>query len=194
MSLDLDSCHDHSLATTNDARSEARLLRHLADLAPLHGHSVTTAAIPDVVPELTVVVAPDPADSQRYLLDMADVRARNPFRAGGDETDLIVAPRDRPGQELRGRLEDAPNAVMAIDTLTPHRRGCIDGGSNTDPAPRSAFSPPSPAFASWRRVSPAVPRQRHVSVSLGSLTTDRSEASRLLRCGPESRGARAGRR
>lgn len=110
---------DQALATTTDARSEARLLRDLVELAALHGHAVTAADIPDVVAELTVIVDPDPADSRRYLLDTADVRARNPFRAGGDHADVIVAPRDRPGQELRGRLEDAPNAVVAIDPDAP---------------------------------------------------------------------------
>lgn len=110
---------EQALATTSDARSDARLLRDLADLAALHGHSVTTAGVPDVVPELTVFVDLDPAHSGCYMLDMADVRARNPFRAGGDHADLIVAPRDRPGQELRGRLEDAPNAVVAIDPDAP---------------------------------------------------------------------------
>ena len=110
---------EQALASATDARSESRLARHLADLAGFHGHWVTAAAMPGVMPELTVVVNPDPASPQRYLLDMADVRARNPFRAGGDHADLIIAPRDRPGQELYGRLEEAPNSVVSIDPDSP---------------------------------------------------------------------------
>ncbi len=110
---------DHVLAAASDTRVEARLLRHLAHLAALHRHPVSAAAIPTVVPELTVIVHPDPTDPHRYLLDVPEVRARNPFPASGDCADLIVSPRDRPGQELRGRLEDAPDAVVAIDPDAP---------------------------------------------------------------------------
>lgn len=125
-----------ALVGVDDARSEARLLRYLTDLASLHGHPVTSAtAIPDVVPELTVIVDPDPASPGRYLLDLPDVRARNPFSAAGDCADLIVAPRDRPGQELyglaggraRGRRSDQPRRTpalaavkMALRVLTSH--------------------------------------------------------------------------
>lgn len=111
---------DQVLMPSVDARSEARLLSHLADLAGLHGLLVAAgAAIPSVLPELTVIVEPDPANPGQYLLDVPDVRARNPFRASTDIADLIVIPSDRPGQGLRGRLEDAPDVVSAIDPDAP---------------------------------------------------------------------------
>jgi hypothetical protein len=110
---------DRVLGGSSDSRGEARLLRHLADLGALHGHQVRASALPAVVPELTVIVDADPADPKRYLLDVPDVRARNPFRESGDCADLIVAPRDRPGQELRGHLEDAPDDVVSVDPDAP---------------------------------------------------------------------------
>jgi hypothetical protein len=110
---------DQALAPRTDARSTTRLVRHLADLAALHGQSTTASAAPDVVPELTVIIDPDPADQQRYLLDMADVRARNSFSAAGGCADLIIKPRDRPGQELCGRLEEAPPGVVSLDPDNP---------------------------------------------------------------------------
>jgi hypothetical protein len=110
---------DQALAPATDARSTSRLVRHLADLAALYGQSTTAAGAPDVVPELTVIIDPNPADPQRYLLDMADVRVRNPFSAAGGYADLIIKPRDRPGQELCGRLEEAPPDLVAIDPDAP---------------------------------------------------------------------------
>ena len=106
-------------STSRDPRDEARLLRHLADLAGLHQRQLDATTIPTIIPEITIVVDPDPADSKRYLINMPAVRAWMPFSDVGDFADVVVAPRDRPGQELRGRLEDAPSEAVTIDFDAP---------------------------------------------------------------------------
>jgi len=107
------------LSTGRDPRNEARLLRHLADLAGLHQQQLDATTIPAIIPEITIVVDPDPADSTRHLVNMPAVRAWMPFPTVGDFADVIVAPRDHPGQELRGRLEDAPPEAVTIDFDAP---------------------------------------------------------------------------
>jgi len=97
---------------------EARLLRHLADLTAVHGAAIAAAPIPDVIPEVTAILDPDPADSGRYPLDLPAIRASLPF-PGTTHADIIVAPRDRPGQELHGHLEDAPDSLVTIDLDDP---------------------------------------------------------------------------
>lgn len=109
---------DTVLATAPDSRMEARLLRHLADLTAVHGAAIAAAPIPDVIPEVTAILDPDPADSGRYPLDLPAIRASLPF-PGTTHADIIVAPRDRPGQELHGHLEKAPDSLVTIDLDDP---------------------------------------------------------------------------
>ena len=113
------SAADAALASSVHARDEARLLSHLAALTALTGHPVAAASQPTVIPEITIVVDSDQSDPSRYLIDLPAVRAWLPFPTAGDCADVIVAPRDRPGQELRGRLEDAPHSVVYVDPDAP---------------------------------------------------------------------------
>jgi hypothetical protein len=72
-----------------------------------------------VIPEITMIVDPDPSHGGRYALDFPAVRLWMPFQDAHDCADIVIAPRDRPGQELRGRLEDAPSEVVVIDVDVP---------------------------------------------------------------------------
>ncbi|GAA1895230.1 hypothetical protein [Streptantibioticus ferralitis] len=76
-----------------------------------------TGAVPlTFVPELTVILDPDPGGSG-YVFDMPYVRQPSPFSAER-YTDLVVE-FHRPGVGLRGRLEDAPPQPVTIDPEQP---------------------------------------------------------------------------
>lgn len=102
-----------------DIRDDARLLGHLAVLAAVHRRQVAGATAPRVVPEITVMVDPDAMDPRLYAFDAPAIRAWLPFPDARDFVDMIVIPRGRTGQELRGRLEDAPDAVLRFDPDAP---------------------------------------------------------------------------
>lgn len=111
---------DLAVSSIVDPRDEARLLRHLADLGALHRQQVDRAqSVPAVIPEITIIVDPDPSRGSRYVLDLPALRLWLPFQDAGNCADIVIAPRDRPGQELRGRLEDAPSEVVVIDVDVP---------------------------------------------------------------------------
>ena len=102
-----------------DAREDARLLAHLSVLAPVHRRDLgAPASVPRVVPEITVIVDRQHHEAD-YLLDIPSIRAWLPFADDRDFVDMIVAPRDRPGQEMRGRLEDAPDQKVMLDPDQP---------------------------------------------------------------------------
>lgn len=110
---------DRALAAAPDSRDDARLLGHLAALTSVHGQTIAAAAVPTVIPEITIIVDPDPADPDRYLVDLSAVRAWIPLPIVNDYADVVVVPRDRPGQELRGRLEDAPATAIEVNPNAP---------------------------------------------------------------------------
>jgi hypothetical protein len=110
---------DLAVSSSVDSRDEARLLRHLADLGAVHRQQVSAQSVPAVIPEITMIVDPDPSHGGRYALDFPAVRLWMPFQDAHDCADIVIAPRDRPGQELRGRLEDAPSEVVVIDVDVP---------------------------------------------------------------------------
>jgi hypothetical protein len=56
----------------------------------------------------------------RYSLDVPALKKRQPFQAAA-HADLVVQFRDRPGQDVRGRLEDAPDETVIIDPDNPPR-------------------------------------------------------------------------
>ena len=106
------------LAPAPDVRVTLDLRRHLDALVGVHG--VVLPPVPDyeVLREITAIVGPDPAAPGRYVLDVPALRARVGLAAEAS-ADLIVRLQDRPGQELRGRLEHAPNAIVQLDPATP---------------------------------------------------------------------------
>lgn len=106
------------LAPTADERVEADLLRQLSDLAGIHGEQLPAVPLADSLPEITVIIDRDPAAGTGYKLDLRAFRAWQPFQAAA-HADLIVRFRDRPGQELHGRLEQAPDGAISIDPEDP---------------------------------------------------------------------------
>lgn len=75
----------------------------------------------DALPEITAINGAHPAAPDRYLLNVPALRAASPRRDSGC-ADLVVQLDDRPGQELRGRLEHASDTVVSIDPRTPPSR------------------------------------------------------------------------
>jgi hypothetical protein len=67
---------------------------------------------------MTVTIPADPGAPGRFLLGVPDVKAQS-SQPDAQWTDLIVQLQDRPGQELLGRLEHAPDQVVAIDPAAP---------------------------------------------------------------------------
>ena len=106
------------LAATPDTRVEADLVRHLGKLRGHHQVGLPTVPASDRLPELTAIVDGDPALPYLYTLDVPALRARSPWPDAAC-ADLIVRLRDRPGQDLRGRLEHAPDEVVSIDPAAP---------------------------------------------------------------------------
>ncbi|MBV8993501.1 MAG: hypothetical protein JO287_07335, partial [Pseudonocardiales bacterium] len=109
---------DLVIAPVPDARVEADLTRQLGLLHSLHGVTLRAVTVEESLPEITVIVDADPAVPGSYLLDMPRLRVRQPFQSA-THADLVVRLRDRPGQELHGRLENAPHQVVSVDPLAP---------------------------------------------------------------------------
>jgi hypothetical protein len=78
----------------------------------VHGLALPTVPLTDSLPEITVIVGADPSAPGKHLIDIPALRARQP---GIVYADLIVTTPDRPGQQLLGRLENAPDAQISID-------------------------------------------------------------------------------
>ena len=102
------------LAPAPDERVTVDLRRHLG----VHGVALPPVPPYEVLREITAIVGPDPAASGWYVLNVSALRARVGLAAGAP-ADLIVQLEDRPGQELRGRLEHAPDAVVQLDPAAP---------------------------------------------------------------------------
>jgi len=108
------------LAPSSDARIEGDLLHQLSQLTGVHGVTIGAAgSVPvQIIPELTVSVDPDPTSPTKYALDIPFVRARQTWQTS-PYVDLVIAFSDQAGRELRGRLEEAPDEVVAIDPDNP---------------------------------------------------------------------------
>jgi hypothetical protein len=104
-----------AVAPVQDSRLEADLTRQLSYLHGVYGVSLPTVTVVDSLPEVTAIIDADTAAPGRYLLDLPTLRTRLQLACA----DLAVQFRDRPGQELRGRLEDAPRQNVSIDPLAP---------------------------------------------------------------------------
>jgi hypothetical protein len=101
-----------------DERVVADLTRQLGVLSELHGKSLPNVALADSLPEITVIVDRLPGVSKGYELDLPALRLRQPFQSA-THADLVVRFRDRPGQDLRGRLEDTPDERVIINPDNP---------------------------------------------------------------------------
>lgn len=109
------------LATGPDERGEADLARQLGLLTDLHGVQLPTVSLPDALPalpELVVIVDRDVEVTGRYRLDVPALVARCPWPEVV-YADLTIEFRDRPGQQLRGRLERTPHEVVLVDPDAP---------------------------------------------------------------------------
>jgi hypothetical protein len=71
-----------------------------------------------VLREITAIIGLDATARCRYVLDVPALQARVGLPAGAP-ADVIVQLQDRPGQELRGRLEHAPDEVVSLDPAAP---------------------------------------------------------------------------
>lgn len=105
-------------AQSPDDRTEADLFRQLGALSAIHGQQLPYVSLLDALPEITVVIEASGGSHDRYTIDVPALKARQPFQ-GATHADLIVQFRDKPGQELRGRLEKAPDEVVFIDPDDP---------------------------------------------------------------------------
>jgi hypothetical protein len=105
-------------ARTPDDRVHADLIRQLGLLTGVHDRRLPTVTLLDALPEIAVIVDAEPGSPDRYRLDVPALKARQPF-GGVTYADLIVVFRDRPGCDVRGRLEAAPDAVVVIDPDNP---------------------------------------------------------------------------
>lgn len=97
-------------APTPDRRTHADLERQLGYLSGLHGVALSAVVLADVPPLWTIIVDGLQGAPNHYELDLKALRSR----VSVTNVDLTVSFRDRPGQELTGRLETAPIADTVI--------------------------------------------------------------------------------
>ena len=105
-------------AAVPDERIEDDLVHQLVQLAGIY--RVTLPQLPaDLrLARLTVIIGADPAAPGNYLLDVPAVKAESPW-PDARWTELTVQLNDRPGQELRGRLERASDMAVSLDPSSP---------------------------------------------------------------------------
>jgi hypothetical protein len=106
------------LAPASDDRIATDLVRQLGALTGLHGVALPAVQPSEMLREITAIVGRDPAAPGHYVLDVSALRVRVDLPAGAP-ADVIVQLKDRPGQELRGRLEHAPEQVVLLDPAAP---------------------------------------------------------------------------
>lgn len=106
--------------STADARVVADLTRQLGSLSGLHQVRLPASLSADQVPTAAVILEPLRNSSDLYRLPIPTVRKRTkesfPFAT---YIDLLVRFSDRPGFELRGRLEEPPHRVIPLNPLQP---------------------------------------------------------------------------
>lgn len=98
----------------HNTRVEADLIRQLSILAGVHNEPLPSVGAEAALPEIAVVVHPKAGSTKLYDLDVPSLWGRQPFKQA-THADLIVKFSDRPGQEARGQLEDAPREVVSIN-------------------------------------------------------------------------------
>jgi hypothetical protein len=106
---------------TPDLRVAADLTRQLGYLHGIHGVNLPTIVVADSLPEITAIIDPEASESGDpaiYRFDIPALKKRHPFKTS-TQADLTVRFRDRPGEDLRGRLEDAPDEIVHLDPNNP---------------------------------------------------------------------------
>lgn len=101
-----------------DKRDRAALRYELSFLTAFHGVTIPTGNWSHPPREIRVPVDPDPSTPGLYILDLPFVQSYVDLQ-GDIEADLVIRPRDRPGQVLFGRLEDGPGTVISFDPDHP---------------------------------------------------------------------------
>lgn len=106
------------VAASREERHEDDLVHQLGQLAGIHRVALPQLSADLRLSRLTVIIPADSANPGCYLLDVPAVKVEWGQR-DRRWVDLTVQFPDRPGQELRGRLEHAPNATVSIDPAAP---------------------------------------------------------------------------
>jgi hypothetical protein len=113
------SARSLALAPTGDSRIEGQLVHHLKKLTAWHHIStLPDAAGIDVFPIVTVTIDANAGTPDVFTLDvprLKDLLEPNKVSAA----DLLIIFRDRPSEQLSGRLEDAPDAKIELDVRRP---------------------------------------------------------------------------
>lgn len=100
-----------------DERAHADLVHQLAALQQIHGENMQSVQVPAAVPEITVIIGDESRVNNCYQIDLDKIRDR--VFKDVIYADLILKFRDRPGQDLRGRLEKAPQGIATVDPDQP---------------------------------------------------------------------------
>ena len=105
-------------APVREERVEDDLVHQLGELSGVHG--LTLPRVPQYLRlgRMTAIIPADPATPGSFVLDVQVVKAISPWPDAA-WVDVIVQFSDRPGHELRGRLERALDAVVSIDPDAP---------------------------------------------------------------------------
>jgi hypothetical protein len=105
-------------AAAYEERHEDDLVHQLGRLTAIHHIPLPRLPADLRRSRLTVIIPADSANPGCYVLDVPTVKVEwgQPDRWW---VDLTVQFPDRPGQELRGRLEHAPDATVSIDPAAP---------------------------------------------------------------------------
>jgi hypothetical protein len=105
-------------AAAHEERHVDDLVHQLGQLTGIHRLALPPLPADLKLSRLTVIIPADSANPGRYVLDIPAVKAAwaQPDRRW---VDLIVRFPDRPGQELRRRLEHAPDTEISIDPAAP---------------------------------------------------------------------------
>ena len=95
-----------------DSRTHDDLERQLGYLSRMHNQTLSSKRLGAVPPEVTMIVDATQGSANQYELNLKLLRSQ----VSVENVDVIVRFRDRPGQDLNGRLELAPLAdSVAID-------------------------------------------------------------------------------
>jgi hypothetical protein len=106
------------VAPVAEERFEDDLRYQLGLLAGVHGVALGQMPQRLRVSRITAIIGADPATPGSYLLHVPALKAKSPW-PDATWTDLIVQLDDRPGQELRGRLEHTPDEVVVVAPMAP---------------------------------------------------------------------------
>jgi hypothetical protein len=105
-------------AASREERHEDDLVHQLGQLTGIHRIPLPRLPAGLRLSRLTVIIPADSSNPGCYVLDVPAVKVEW-GQSDRRWVDLTVQFPDRPGQELRGRLEHAPDAAVSIDPAAP---------------------------------------------------------------------------